>query len=208
MKKIILLGGSIFFFSYLNYEKNPPKRGAETIRWKDSIYTITQGKYRERKKIAKGDGFSLFSVEDPTETFIAYRSFLDNALYVKEDFKIPKEGEITKVCWGYEFFANKDLCDTVSKVLEESKNLEINTYESEDHISRLKSGLVMRTLYVAYEGTYIPTEFEGWIGIINGKWAITTNVEHEIKDKILYKISYILIPEKYISILKENFILK
>lgn len=203
---IVLLGGSIVFFNYLNYEKNPPKLGVETIHWKDNTYMIVPrsgARYREVKKIAKGDKFSLFSVGDSTETFIGYRSFLDNFLYVKDDFKIPTEGQITKVAFGDEVFTTKDLCDTIFKILEESKELERHIYELKDPISVLKSDLVMRTLYVAYEGTYIPTEFKGRIGVINDKWAITTNVEYE-EDKI----SYVFIPEKYISILKENFILK
>lgn len=204
--KIILLLGVVFSFYFFNYEKNPPKLGAEIIWWKGNIYTITKGEYKEGKKLAKGDGFSLFSAGDPTETFIVYRSFLDNALYVREDFKIPTEGRITKLSWGYKIFTDKNLCDTISKILEESKNLEINRYESEDPLFRLKPGLMMRNLYVAYVGTYVPTEFKGMIGVLNGKWAITTNIDYEVKDKSLYRISYILIPEKYISILKKYFI--
>lgn len=39
-----LLGGSLV------NEKNPPERGAETIRWKNRICAMTQGEYREGKK--------------------------------------------------------------------------------------------------------------------------------------------------------------
>ena len=206
--KFILLGSIIFIFFkiFLGYEKNSPEIFGDTIRWKGSTYIISQGGHKEGKRIAKGDGFSLFSVGDLTETFVVYRSFLDNALYAKEDFKIPTEGQITKVSWGYELFTAKDLCDTISKVLEESKNLEINRYESEDPLFRLKPGLMMRTLYVAYEDTYVPTKYKGEIGVINGKWAITTGIEEEISEnKVLYKANYILIPENYINVLKDYF---
>ncbi|MGL5573447.1 MAG: hypothetical protein ACRDB4_04735, partial [Cetobacterium sp.] len=167
---------------------------------------ISQGGHKEGERIAKGDGFSLFSTGDPTETFIVYRSFLDNALYVKEDFKIPTEGKITKLSWGYKIFTDKELCDTISKILEEIKNLEINRYESEDPLFRLKPGLVMRNLYVAYEDTYVPTRYKGEIGVINGKWAITTSTEEEIqKGIVIYKANYVLIPESYANVL-ENYL--
>ncbi|MBC2857083.1 hypothetical protein H3N56_11630 [Cetobacterium sp. 2A] len=206
--KFILFGTIIFIFfkNYLNYEKNPPEIWGDTIRWKSNTYIISQGGHKEGKRIAKGDGFSLFSAEDPTETFIVYRSFLDNALYVKEDFKIPVEGKITKISWKYEIFTDKYLCDTILKILESLKNLEINTYESEDPIFRLKPGLVMRPLYVAYENTGIPTIYKGEIGIIKGKWAITTSIEEKIdENRILYKTNYVLIPENYIDVLKDYF---
>lgn len=206
--KFILFGIIIFVFlkSCFNYEKNPPEIFGDTIHWKGNTYTISQGGHKEGERIAKGDGFSLFSTGDPTETFIVYRSFLDNALYVKEDFKIPTEGQITKVSWGYKIFTEKELCDTISKILEEIKNLEINRYESEDPLFRLKPGLVMRNLYVAYEDTYVPTRYKGEIGVINGKWAITTSREEEIvKNKVLYKANYVFIPESYANVL-ENYL--
>ena len=204
--KFILFGIIIFIFlkSCFNYEKNPPEIFGDTIHWKGNTYTISQGGHKEGERIAKGDGFSLFSTGDPTETFIVYRSFLDNALYVKEDFKIPTEGQITKVSWGYKIFTEKELCDTISKILEEIKNLEINRYESEDPLFRLKPGLVMRNLYVAYEDTYVPTRYKGEIGVINGKWAITTSREEEIvKNKVLYKANYVFIPENYVNVLED-----
>ena len=204
--KFILFGIIIFIFlkSCFNYEKNPPEIFGDTIHWKGNTYTISQGGHKEGERIAKGDGFSLFSTGDPTETFIVYRSFLDNALYVKEDFKIPTEGQITKVSWGYKIFTEKELCDTISKILEEIKNLEINRYESEDPLFRLKPGLVMRNLYVAYEDTYVPTKYKGEIGVINGKWAITTSTEEEIqKGIVIYKANYVFIPENYVNVLED-----
>ncbi|MGL5778728.1 hypothetical protein [Cetobacterium sp.] len=204
--KFILFGIIIFIFlkSCFNYEKNPPEIFGDTIHWKGNTYTISQGGHKEGERIAKGDGFSLFSTGDPTETFIVYRSFLDNALYVKEDFKIPTEGKITKLSWGYKTFTDKELCDTISKILEEIKNLEINRYESEDPLFRLKPGLVMRNLYVAYEDTYVPTKYKGEIGVINGKWAITTSTEEEIqKGIVIYKANYVFIPENYVNVLED-----
>lgn len=204
--KFILFGIIIFIFlkSCFNYEKNPPEIFGDTIHWKGNTYTISQGGHKEGERIAKGDGFSLFSTGDPTETFIVYRSFLDNALYVKEDFKIPTEGKITKLSWGYKIFTDKELCDTISKILEEIKNLEINRYESEDPLFRLKPGLVMRNLYVAYEDTYVPTKYKGEIGVINGKWAITTSTEEEIqKGIVIYKANYVFIPENYVNVLED-----
>lgn len=206
--KFILFGIIIFIFlkSCFNYEKNPPEIFGDIIHWKGNTYTISQGGHKEGEIIAKGDGFSLFSTGDPTETFIVYRSFLDNALYVKEDFKIPTEGKITKLSWGYKIFTDKELCDTISKILEEIKNLEINRYESEDPLFRLKPGLVMRNLYVAYEDTYVPTKYKGEIGVINGKWAITTSTEEEIqKGIVIYKANYVFIPESYANVL-ENYL--
>ncbi|MGL5593278.1 MAG: hypothetical protein ACRDDK_08735 [Cetobacterium sp.] len=204
--KFILFGIIIFIFfkSCFNYEKNPPEIFGDTIHWKGNTYTISQGGHKEGERIAKGDGFSLFSTGDPTEIFIVYRSFLDNALYVKEDFKIPTEGKITKLSWGYKIFTDKELCDTISKILEEIKNLEINRYESEDPLFRLKPGLVMRNLYVAYEDTYVPTKYKGEIGVINGKWAITTSTEEEIqKGIVIYKANYVFIPENYVNVLED-----
>ncbi|WP_407536344.1 hypothetical protein QCB49_10010 (plasmid) [Cetobacterium somerae] len=79
MKKIkfILLGTIIFIFFkiFLGYEKNPPEIFGDTIRWKGSTYIISQGGHKEGKRIAKGDGFSLFSVGISNGNFCSLQIF-------------------------------------------------------------------------------------------------------------------------------------
>ena len=126
--KIILLGTIIFiFFKFSSVMKRIRLRFLEILSIGKGIPILSfRVGHKERERIAEGNELALFNVGDPTETFIVYRSFLDNALYVREDFKISTEGRITKLSWGYKIFTDKDLCDTISKILEESKNLEIN----------------------------------------------------------------------------------
>lgn len=210
IKKInlLFLGILILIFLKINfhYGENPAKRRGDHLYWKDNEYITSEGYYKEGRKIARGEDFSLYSVGDLSDTFVVYRSFLDNYLYVKKDFKIPTEGEITKLSWKGEFFNNKNLCNTIQKLLENTKNLKVSIYESPNQISVLKPDFEMGQLHVAYENTYIPTEYKGYIGILNGNWAITTNIERKVHNGIgFYKVSYVIIPEEYIDILNQHF---
>ena len=77
--------------------------------------------------------------EDPSHTFIVLRSFLDQRLYVADDYTIPKEGDITCVYLKYDRFDNAELCGIISEILA-SQN-ETFEYETENRLSSLMGPL-------------------------------------------------------------------
>lgn len=193
IKRLLLLGFLTFIFLKVDFEP-PAKQRGDTVYWKNNRYVLSKGSYKEEKKIARGENFSLYSVGDLNNIFVGYRSFLDNSLYVREDFKVPVEGEITKLSWKGEFFTNKTLCNTIQKILENTKNLKEKKYESNEPLFVLRPGVYMGDLWVAYENTYITTEYRGYIGILNGNWVITID-----------NGNYVIIPEEYTDILEQHF---
>lgn len=152
----------------------------ESVEWNNRTYHPLPGCYSEGKTIAlapdiKGRillDWSFTQVneveEDPSHTFIVLRSFLDDRLYVADDYAIPKEGDITCVYLRYDRFDDAEICKIISEILA-SQN-ETFEYETENMYG-LTDTQRMRTLYVGYDGCPIGTEPKGHLGKINGKWT-------------------------------------
>ena len=147
----------------------------ESVEWNNRTYHPCVGYYSEGDTIAiaasdaGGGKWSLNEVEeDPSHTFIVLRSFLDQRLYVADDYTIPKEGDITCVYLKYYRFDDAELCKIISEILA-SQN-ETFEYETENMYG-LTDMQRMRTLYVGYDGCPIGTEPKGHLGKINGKWT-------------------------------------
>lgn len=71
----------------------------------------------------------------------------------------------------------------------------------------------MKKLYVAYNNCPIPTENKGYFGVMNGELVLTTESKSIwIKNELIHKIIYVIIPKKYsqeiISYLISNMLLQ
>lgn len=131
--KLIFLSIIIFIFffgiGFIKHKENKePILGGDTIFWKNNRYVPISGDYKEKNIIAKGKTFSIFNVGDNSNTFIGYSSFLDNFLYVKETYQIPKNGEITTVFWGNRTITDKKFYTILTKILENIKLFEKKSY--------------------------------------------------------------------------------
>ena len=93
---VYLLANGIIVFDHSGV------RRGEGVYWNDVLYVPSSGEYSEGKTIAKTeDGWQINEVEeDQTHTFIVMRSFLDQSLLVREDYEIPRSGEITTLFWN------------------------------------------------------------------------------------------------------------
>lgn len=119
----------------------------ESVEWNNKTYHLCAGSHSEGKIIAiapdtegrKITEWSFTQVneveEDPSHTFIVLRSFLDQRLYVADDYTIPKEGDITCVYLKYDRFDNAELCGIISEILA-SQN-ETFEYETENRLLSL-----------------------------------------------------------------------
>ena len=65
----------------------------------------------------------------------------------------------------------------------------------------------MKSIYFAYEDCPIATEYKGYLGKINGKWAITTYISsdqrHPNGSPKPYLVGCYSIPEEYTSTLEK-----
>ena len=178
----------------------------ESLFFKGQEYILTDGTYSEGKKIAKTkDGRDINEVrEDDTHTFIVLRSFLDESLYVKKDFHIPTKGEITKINWGTETITDSEFCNMMEVLLDSA--VTDFTYET-DAIYALKDNQEMRPVDIAYEGCPVTTEFKGYLGKIDGKFYITTQISEDQTNEDGSPKSYTVfcytIPSEYYSVLQQ-----
>ena len=69
----------------------------EGMSWKGQDYSFAGGEYTEGRTIAKSkNGWKIKEVkEDPSHTFVVARSFLDQYLYVSDDYTVPTSGKIS-----------------------------------------------------------------------------------------------------------------
>lgn len=175
------------------------ERGFEnSIVWKNNNYIAIAGRYDEGRTIAKTkDGLSINKVEtDDSYTFLVARSFIDQWLVVKEDYKIPSSGEITKAYWSYQFIEDEKFLNAIEQMITEVKpDFE---YDSEGReIYEYTDTQNMAELYVAYENCPVPTIYLGYMGVIDGEWYLTVDRGYE---NIIYCYT---IPEEYVAVFDE-----
>ena len=165
----------------------------EHMTWKGQSYSQISGHYTEGRTIAKSEdgSWKINEVkEDPSHTFVVARSFLDDRLYVSDDYTIPTDGEITTICWNREYIEDKEFIKALSEI--DAAKTTSFAYETE-RIFELTENQRMKELYFAYEDCPVATVYKGYLGKINGQWAITT-------DGGCYSI-----PDKYSKILEKYF---
>lgn len=177
---------------------------AESLIWNEKNYVATGGEYTEGRTIAKSkDGWSINEVEeDPSHTFVVVRSFIDQYLYVADDYTIPTSGEITKICWANEYIEDKEFLKALSEI-DATKTASFD-YETEA-IFKLTDTQRMKPIYFAYENCPIATEYKGYLGKINGKWAVTAEGKDEESYPNPNAVSCYAIPDEYSEILEKYF---
>ncbi len=181
----------------------------EGMSWKDQDYLRADGEYTEGRTIAKSkDGWKINEVkEDPSHTFVVARSFLDQYLYVADDYTIPTSGKITNVCWNGDYIDNKEFLEAISQI-DIAKTTSFD-YETEG-IFILNDNQRMKSLYFAYENCPVATINKGWLGKINDSWVITTYISSDQNNEDgspkPYKVGCYSIPDKYSQILEKYFL--
>ncbi len=176
-----------------------------TLIYRGESYVSCSGRYSEGKTIAKtgtGDWRVNEVDEDDSHTFVVVRSFLDQELYVRADYLIPKSGKISIAHWGTKSITDAEFCSALEDILSNAKT----DYEyMTDAIFTRSDSQIMRDIYVGYGECPIATEYIGYLGTVNGKWYITTEISHDSYNPDgspkQYKVSCYTIPDQYAEIL-------
>ena len=150
-------------------------------------YVETDGNYSESKhKLCKVDGYTVYGVVgDEDHNYIVIRSFLDNYLYVKEDFK-SEDKKIAGYSIGYnsaEYSDDEILVKTINEIIEREQNM--TEFDSILEQCR-KEGI---SISVKYENDVVQHEI-GYLLTYNGQnifcnfgrktMAVVTDEEMEI----------------------------
>ena len=95
---------SVFLFACASENKADFEQGF--LIFNGEKYIETDGIYVESNhKLCKVDEYTIYSIDgDENYNYVVVRSFLDNYLYVKEDF-LSEESKIVSVCIGYNSIA-------------------------------------------------------------------------------------------------------
>lgn len=193
---------SIFRTHFYAYDRTAIYKG-NVLEWKGVTYIETSGIYIEGKTIAKTkDGsWHINEVkEDKTHTFIVLRSFLDQYLYVREDYKIPTSGSVTSVFIKNTRISNEDFCRSVEKIIvEDGESFIIET----DNIYSKAS-----EIHLSYENCPVATKHAGFIGFINNSWVyiepINTWVRNEDGPPKKYTVKCKIINKDHIPIIESH----
>ncbi len=177
------------------------KRPGDSLIWNGVRYESTvAGGYTEGEPIAKT--FKADEVkeveQDKTHTFVVYRSFLDQTLFVREDYNIPTFGKITTASWNNELIEDERFFNTISIIMEQATT--DFEYETDDIGEYEKDGSQMRRLYVGYEDCPLATEFVGYMGTVDGKWYITTEIDYSYNEP--GTVWCYTIPEQFIPVIE------
>jgi len=203
---VVLLAAVVVFLAkgWWVLDHSGQTRG-EGLVWKGVTYIPGSGAYSEGKTIAKTrDGWHINRVEeDPSHTFLVLRSFLEQWLVVREDYRIPTSGEITAVHWKRKQITDPLLLQTVTQMLAEA---EPEIYYETDHIFRLSDDQDTSLLRAAYEGCPIATEDIGHLGVVDGQWIFATDIQttsfRANGEPEQYLVSCYIIPDEQATILE------
>ena len=166
--------------------------GGVTYIHKEFDYTETG------RTIAYVDGWTVSTIkEDPSRTFLRVSSFLDGYGYMREDYVIPTEGEITVVYLNDRYrYTSRSLCRMIADLRADlpAETFTIRT----DAIYRYA-----RNVAAGYEDCPIATQFVGYLGNINGKWVFIPPTEIRFENNGYVEREFVchVIPEEYHDIL-------
>ena len=177
------------------------------LYWKGRVYvSVAACDLTEGRGLAKTrDGtWTVHAVkEDPTHTFVVLRSFLDQYLFVAEDYTIPIGGRVTTVSWNREYIADEAFLCAIAEICTE--RITSYVYMTEN-IYALNDIQRMKPLYIAYENCPLATQFCGLLGKINGQWVITTDISRDCRNEDgspkAYDVGLYIIPEIYHELLE------
>lgn len=178
--------------------------GADSMTWEGKRYIAVSGAYTEGKSIARDrqSGWDINRVEeDPSHTFVVARSFLDQYLFVAEEYAIPQSGRITAASWNGVYIYDAAFLEALAKIEAESEPS--FSYET-DYLYAPKEDQYMRQLYVAYENCPVATVWKGYLGKVDGQWALTLRIsDREDGSERPHTVSCYAIPQNYWSILEQ-----
>lgn len=164
------------------------------------VYIPCSGEYTEGKTIAKTkDGWSINKVqEDDSYAFIVLRSFLDQYLYVREDYVIPQSGNVSTAYWGGITIQDEDFLSAISNIIQNSQS----DFEFETGgIFQLNDNQRMKQLSIGYASCPVATNYIGYMGVHKGTWYLTTNISDQDDESETQVVSCYTIPEKHINTL-------
>lgn len=150
---------------------------AEGLNWNGTFYKSCSGFYEEGKTIAKtSDGnWNINEVKGDTEhNFVAVRSFTDDSLLVRSDYKIPESGNPNMVYLGTKKIANREDCKIISDIfLNDSETFYVSaTHEDVNN---------WQSVSIGFDGCPVAV-FRGYIGFADGKYFFTVDLS-DMKDK-------------------------
>ena len=166
--------------------------------------------YSEGKTIAKtSDGiYEINEVkEDPSHTFVVVRSFLDDSLYVRKDYHIPKSGDAVTVYLGGNKIEDTSFLDAISQIYSSDEDT-VEVASADIHLKTDTQD--MRSVHVAFKDCPIAV-FMGYLGKIDGEWIVITDPPNqlEVNDNggigIPHKTECQKINLKHIPILEQYF---
>ncbi len=173
------------------------------LTWNGKSYSSAGGVYTEGKRIAKtSDGWDVNEVrEDPDHNFVVVRSFLDQYLMVADDYTIPSSGKLTMVNWHGDPVTDSEFLEAILEInVQKSTSF---TYETEG-IFIVTDRQHMREVYYAYEACPVATFFQGYLGKVDGRWVMTTDIEQPTYPHP-YLVGCYEIPDEYEGILEKYF---
>lgn len=189
---LVRVGGCILRWTTAHFEGTKLVVGGVTYIHKEFDYTDTG------RTIAYVDGWTVSTIkEDPSRTFLRVHSFLDGYGYMREDYEIPTEGEITVVYLNDRYrYTFRSLCNMITDL---RANLPAESFT-------IRTDAVYRyaeSVSVGYEGCPIATKFVGYLGNINGKWIFIppTEIHYENDGYVEREFVCYVIPERYHDIL-------
>lgn len=168
---------AVIFSSGLIVTDHSAVYSAEGLNWNGAFYKNCSGIYEEGKTIAKtNDGtWSINAVSgDKNHNFVVARSFLDESLLVRSDYKIPESGIPNTVYLGTTKIGNTENKKILSDIfLNEGETFSLTATHND--VSQWQS------VSIGYDECYVAI-FRGYIGFTDGKYFFTVDLS-DMKEK-------------------------
>lgn len=215
MKKVIIIIVSVLLILcpilYINgfFVTDYSARLGESNRllWQGRTYWGTEYYYGYDigRLIVKGEpNLKLYEIKnDPEHNYFFQSGFRDSELYVAEDYdpEINKIGKVRLAVWDRNVIDDFEFLKAITEIEAEKKtNFSIQTDAIGEKIPNKQH---MFILQLAYEKSPATDIYAGFLGKINGRWAITTHIpKHQYYEdgeihNVRHTVECYLIPEKY-----------
>ncbi len=150
---------------------------AEGLNWNGAFYKSCSGYYEEGKTIAKtADGnWNINEVEgDPEHNFVVVRSFTDESLYVRSDYKISESGTPGVVYFDSDKIENSEFAEILSDIYASDAET-FSLSATHNDVGKWKS------VSIGFDGCPVAI-FRGYIGFADGKYFFTVDLS-DMKEK-------------------------
>lgn len=163
---ILFIVVAFFVVIYFSVDRTAEFKG-RYLYWNNAIYEEKAGAYSEGNTIAMttDNKWSVNEVKgDDLHTFVVVRSFLDQYLYVKKDYKIPQNGKVSSAyIHTYNRFEN--IIDSSGETF---------TFNTDNIYAHAE------TIDLGYDGCPVGTHFVGLIGVVKNKWVYISTLPTDI----------------------------